>query len=163
MAVIIKRLTPMPTEKLSFAAQNAVIFGLGLGNLVALTVAVTTVAFLTESFRWTMAACVLMLVLSVPLSIYLIRSGELASEMHSPVEVIGGFIAFVVGGFIMPFSVIPATLWFTWKAIRQAHQEANPWGKRKPTGKEAFYSVPGSLARFAERGMSTSFFAEHKG
>lgn len=142
-----------------FWPKTALLWGLATGNIIALALVVGLAFWLTKSMSAVEWTCVVMLLLMAPISIYLIRDNTIVAKMRTPVEIIGGFVACVIAGFF----IVPMAFEGLRQAVVENRKVSHVAGQMAhPTGKEAFFSLPGNVARHTNAGLAASFFSERR-
>ena len=145
----------------NFWRSSAMIWGFSTGNIIALTVSVAAAYSLFHSMNAVWVVCGLILSSAVPTTMFLIHGNVLGEKMRSPAEIVGGFIACVLTGLILPIIFFPMLA----VAIREEAKERSVSRKgsgRAGTGRETFFSLPGSVARHAGSEVAASFFSASK-
>ena len=157
----------MTTNKMSIKSQrflepnfwpsSAMIWGFSTGNIIALTLLVAAAYSLFHTVHAVEIVCGLTLLGAVPTTIYLIHINILGRKMRSPAEIIGGFIACVLTGAILPVIFFPMLAAAIFEEAKERRATRRKPGRMR-TGKEAFFSLPGSVVRHAGHEVATSFF-----
>lgn len=149
--------TPMKTKpkrliEPNFWRHTSVIWGFATGGSVALTLVVAVAYLIFRSSLAVVIACLLMTLLTAPITLAMIKQGNFEDSMPSRATIVGGYVAFVVAGFVIPFVLIPGVVHEFRKLQAERPQQGHP------TGKEVFYSLPNTVARHAGQELAATFF-----